>query len=199
MKIEERAQARRLRMRGQSIPRIAAMLGVSKGSVSLWVRDMPQPEKFSRDVRSRRRLKREERELAAREKRLLERLSRPVYSGDVGRRLIRTPEGYKGTTLIHGRYVYEHRYIAEKKLRRLLHSGEVVHHINGNIHDNRPENLEVKSTSRHAREHRPKAAVVTLICPTCRKKFGRVERDYRFKKSRGQLRFFCSRKCNIAN
>jgi hypothetical protein len=40
----ERAKARELRAQGLGYNRIAAQLGVSKSSVSLWVRDMPRPE-----------------------------------------------------------------------------------------------------------------------------------------------------------
>jgi hypothetical protein len=43
----ERAKARELRAQGLDYNRIAAQLGVSKGSVSLWVRDMPRPEPLS--------------------------------------------------------------------------------------------------------------------------------------------------------
>ena len=43
----DRAKARELRMQGLDYNRIAAELGVSKGSVSLWVRDLPRPEPLS--------------------------------------------------------------------------------------------------------------------------------------------------------
>jgi transcriptional regulator with XRE-family HTH domain len=42
-----RAQARELREKGLDYEEIAAELGVSKGSVSLWVRDMPRPPHLS--------------------------------------------------------------------------------------------------------------------------------------------------------
>jgi transposase len=41
------AKARQLREQGYDYDRIAAELGVSKGSVSLWVRDLPRPERLS--------------------------------------------------------------------------------------------------------------------------------------------------------
>src|SRR5579862_748903 len=42
-----RAKARELRGQGLSYDQIAAALGVSKSSISLWVRDLPVPERLS--------------------------------------------------------------------------------------------------------------------------------------------------------
>ena len=69
-------------------------------------------------------------------------------------RLIR-PEGYEGKCTHGGRYVAEHRYVAETQiLGRLLLPGEIVHHINHDRTDNRPENLQVfGSVSEHRRHH----------------------------------------------
>jgi len=46
-------------------------------------------------------------------------------------------------------YAYEHRVVAMEKLGRPLHKGEVVHHINGDKLDNRPENLAVLPSNGH--------------------------------------------------
>jgi hypothetical protein len=46
------------------------------------------------------------------------------------------------------------RVIAEQKLRRPLRPGEVVHHINGDTMDDRPENLRVfASNGDHMAQH----------------------------------------------
>ena len=52
-----------------------------------------------------------------------------------------------------GRYIAEHRYVLERKLKRLLKSNEIAHHINGDKTDNRPENLEVLTLSEHNKYH----------------------------------------------
>lgn len=53
----------------------------------------------------------------------------------------------------HGRK-HKHRRVAEEKLGRPLKKGEVVHHIDGDKHNNEPENLMVfKNQKEHAKYH----------------------------------------------
>src|SRR5579859_2465980 len=49
-----REQARELRRQGFEYQRIAAELSVAKSSVSLWVRDLPVPDRLSLEERHRR-------------------------------------------------------------------------------------------------------------------------------------------------
>ncbi len=52
----------------------------------------------------------------------------------------------------YGRHL--HRVVAEMKIGRALMPGEIVHHIDGNIHNNSPENLMVlPNQASHAKLH----------------------------------------------
>lgn len=63
---------------------------------------------------------------------------------------IYAPEHPRGGTT---KRVFEHILVAEKTLGRYLEKDEVVHHINGDKQDNRPENLEVCKRSEHVHHH----------------------------------------------
>lgn len=58
----------------------------------------------------------------------------------------------KGYVKYYGRH--EHRIVAEKKIGRKLMKGEVVHHIDGDKRNNKPDNLMVLSSqSEHIKLH----------------------------------------------
>ena len=54
---------------------------------------------------------------------------------------------------------HEHRIVAEQMLGRPLTSKDVVHHIDGNKHNNAPENLQVMNHSDHLKIHRAEMEV----------------------------------------
>lgn len=53
------------------------------------------------------------------------------------------------------RWIYEHREVMEKYIGRRLSRNEHIHHINGNVTDNRIENLEITTASKHMSKHSP--------------------------------------------
>jgi DNA-directed RNA polymerase specialized sigma24 family protein len=65
---------------------------------------------------------------------------------------VRTPKSYPQCK-IGGKVTRVHRVVAEEKIGRPLRRGEVVHHVDGDICNNAPENLEVLNHSEHALIH----------------------------------------------
>lgn len=72
--------------------------------------------------------------------------------GTEGRPLIYAPENPHATSN-GGIYAYEYRIIAANKIGRSLTSEEVVHHIDGDVTNNEPENLQVMSRAEHSSLH----------------------------------------------
>lgn len=73
-----------------------------------------------------------------------------------GRIRVISPDGHSGFCEGPGRtrMILEHRFVMEKVLGRKLKDREVVHHINENPLDNRPENLMLfPSKADHSRYH----------------------------------------------
>lgn len=68
---------------------------------------------------------------------------------------VRVPPNHPHAWGAHPRvkYAHEHILVAESTIGRTLADGEIVHHINGDKRDNRPENLEVMTASAHMKEH----------------------------------------------
>lgn len=61
--------------------------------------------------------------------------------------------GHPEATLCGGTYALRYRLVAAEKLGRPLRDDEVVHHINGDPTDDRPENLDVMTDSAHKSHH----------------------------------------------
>ncbi|WP_434347635.1 HNH endonuclease [Myxococcus virescens] len=71
--------------------------------------------------------------------------------------------GYKTFQASDGRTRFVHVRVMEKTLGGPLREGQVVHHLNGDKVDNRPENLTAVSRGVHGRIHGTRA----FVCFRC--------------------------------
>ena len=192
-KVDKQKKARLFRKLGRSVGQIAKVLSVSKSSAYEWTKNIPIPKKLTKEYRARRKQKRLEKLRRVQE----ERKKNRVHGSTAGyRKVIRAPDGYKGKTHKKGRYVFEHRYLMEQYLGRLLREGEVVHHKNDDVMDNRIGNLEVKLHAIHSSEHGAARGrkFVVLRCPGCEIQFERPENKSFL--VNGSMYTCCSRTCN---
>jgi len=80
----------------------------------------------------------------------------PTRMTDEIKKKIRHSRLNSGNNKTYSKYYgrHTHRVVAEKMLGRALNPDEVVHHIDGNIRNNEPENLYVfPSKQEHSRYH----------------------------------------------
>jgi len=220
MKEDKQQEARKLRVDGYSVKTIAKMLVVSKSSISLWVRDIPQPEKFTYEYRHSQKEIRLSRLKELREQRRSEKEISPeklnnhlnsvkssgrslikksrILSGD-GRWMVPAPPDYLGKTYIGNRYVYEHRLIMERKLGRLLEPDEVIHHLNGDKLDNREDNLQLLTRGVHTSGHAPTPEFVSFLCDYCGGQVSRRKNKYQKNKEHHFCNLSCSAKFQWRN
>jgi len=75
-------------------------------------------------------------------------------SSPIGKRSInKTIPNYWQIKIAKGTWVKEHRYLMEKHIGRKLKPKEIVHHKDGNKHNQEPDNLTVLCHQCHMQEH----------------------------------------------
>jgi len=114
--------------------------------------------------------------------------------------LIKPPEDYPGKRY-RGRYAYEHHVVWWQNTGELVPDGFLIHHINDKKRDNRFENLEMMSVSKHTAMHKDigEAKFHIFECAFCGITSKMAAKNYRYKTSIGQKEFCCSRSCARKN
>lgn len=93
-------------------------------------------------------------------------------------------------------FVYAYRAKMEETLRRPLLPTEVVHHADGDGHNNSAKNLVLVPTQKdHWKLHLRAAKKAELVCSSCSRAFSREARQLH----KNNIKNFCSRICYWAS
>ena len=109
--------------------------------------------------------------------------------------LVKAPSNYTGK-LYRTKYCYEHHLVYWKNTGIVLRDDEVIHHVDGDKHNNNFNNLELLKRSEHTKNHtlsRGKTFVL-LKCPCCEIIFEREKRQSHL--SKGTKYTSCSKECS---
>ena len=137
-----------------SIHELSKLIRISVFIIGSWLRFYKIPIRSLKEAHSteRRRLKASHRKGNKNGNWRGGQIVRPARKGRPAYLIIYKPND-PGAHAINGKYIEEHRLIAETILLRPLRPEEVVHHINGNSLDNRRNNLLICSRSYHSWLH----------------------------------------------
>ena len=106
--------------------------------------------------------------------------------------LVKAPDDFPGT-LYRNKYCYEHHLVFWQNFGRVPSKQEIIHHIDGNKHNNDISNLEILLRGEHTKRHNKGRTIVELECPACHQIFSREKRNTFLKKHTQYT--CCSRKC----
>ena len=105
--------------------------------------------------------------------------------------LVIAPDWFQGKKY-RDRYCYEHHLVWEQYNKKPVPDGYIIHHRDGNKHNNCIDNLELLKNEEHVRMHSTKGRkIAVMCCPECKKIF---EREYRLTRHKGIN--FCSLRCS---
>ena len=104
--------------------------------------------------------------------------------------LVVAPDWFKGKRY-RGRYCYEHHLVWEKETGCPVPDGCIIHHKDGNKHNNDISNLQLMDQKSHVAMHSAKGKkMLEIQCPSCGKIFYKEKRCHCKKRL-----MFCSRQC----
>lgn len=104
--------------------------------------------------------------------------------------LVKAPDWFKGKRY-RNRYCYEHHLVWERETGLPIPDGCIVHHKDGDKHNNNFTNLQLMAQKSHVAMHSTKGKrMLEVRCPSCGKVFYKEKRCYYKKRL-----MFCSRHC----